>query len=84
MSFASSAFALHNMSLVQIVVFVATAKLELVRGCRVPFTYDGNASRAMKLDNSVRREDDSASPSLMFILGVTVGAAVPLLILASS
>ena len=37
----------------------------------------------MKPDNKISLEDDSANPSLMFILGVTVGAAVPLLIFAT-
>jgi hypothetical protein len=37
----------------------------------------------MKLDNGITSETKSADMSLMFILGVTVGAAVPLLILAS-
>jgi hypothetical protein len=37
----------------------------------------------MKLDNKVAQESNPADMSLMFILGVTVGAAVPLLLLAS-
>lgn len=37
----------------------------------------------MKLDTAITSETKSADMSLMFILGVTVGAAVPLLILAS-
>lgn len=37
----------------------------------------------MKLDSKITQEPDSADMSLMFILGVTVGAVVPLLMLAS-
>ena len=37
----------------------------------------------MKLDTGMTSQAKSADMSLMFILGVTVGAAVPLLILAS-
>jgi hypothetical protein len=38
----------------------------------------------MKLDSNIPQEANPADMSLMFILGVTVGAAVPLLLLASS
>jgi hypothetical protein len=37
----------------------------------------------MKLDNKISEEANPADMSLMFILGVTVGAAVPLLLMAS-
>jgi hypothetical protein len=37
----------------------------------------------MKIDTRLSQEDDSRNSSLMFILGVTMGAAVPLLLLAS-
>jgi hypothetical protein len=37
----------------------------------------------IKLDNKVLEEREGANESLMFILGVTVGAAVPLLIMAA-
>ena len=38
----------------------------------------------MKLDTRTTEEREGATESLMFILGVTVGAAVPLLIMAAS
>jgi hypothetical protein len=37
----------------------------------------------MKLDSKTPQEANGADMSLMFILGLTVGAAVPLLVLAS-
>ena len=37
----------------------------------------------MKLDNRSQQERSDADMSLMFILGVTVGAAVPLLVMAA-
>jgi hypothetical protein len=37
----------------------------------------------MKLDSKITQEPDTADMSLMFILGLTVGAAVPLLLFAS-
>jgi hypothetical protein len=37
----------------------------------------------MKLDNNISQETNPADMSLMFILGVTVGAAVPLLMFAA-
>jgi hypothetical protein len=37
----------------------------------------------MKLDNRISEEREGANESLMFILGVTLGAAVPLLIMAA-
>jgi hypothetical protein len=41
-------------------------------------------SRGMKLDNRELPDSEGANESLMFILGVTVGAAVPLLIMAAA
>jgi hypothetical protein len=38
----------------------------------------------MKLDTRTTTEREGANESLMFILGVTVGAAVPLLIMAAT
>ena len=40
-------------------------------------------STVMKTDNRITLEANPADMSLMFILGVTVGAAVPLLLLAT-
>jgi hypothetical protein len=40
-------------------------------------------STVMKLDSKISPEANSADMSLMFILGLTVGAAVPLLVLAT-
>jgi hypothetical protein len=40
-------------------------------------------SRTMKLSNRIEEEPTSADTSLMFILGVTIGAAVPLLVMAA-
>ena len=37
-----------------------------------------------KLDTRMTEEREGANESLMFILGLTVGAAVPLLIMAAS
>ena len=42
------------------------------------------ASTTMKLENKIAEERYGGNESLMFILGVTVGAAVPLLIMAAS
>jgi hypothetical protein len=40
-------------------------------------------STVMKLDSKISPEANGADMSLMFILGLTVGAAVPLLVLAT-
>jgi hypothetical protein len=40
-------------------------------------------SLAMKIDNISLQSSNTADKSLMFILGVTVGAAVPLLLMAA-
>jgi hypothetical protein len=37
----------------------------------------------MKLDSNASQENNPADMSLMFILGVTVGAAFPLLLMAA-
>jgi hypothetical protein len=43
-----------------------------------------STSSVMKLDNKLQQDATGADMSLMFILGVTVGAAVPLLVMAAS
>jgi hypothetical protein len=42
----------------------------------------GIVSRTVKLSNRIEEQPTSADMPLMFILGITVGAAVPLLVMA--
>ena len=66
-------------------LLLSTAELELMQVLCVRSHNDRLSGRStvMKLDNRISQEPNPADMSLMFILGVTVGAAVPLLLLAS-